>query len=94
MIKNYLISILIGVVLGIAGTVAIINYTKQEVKLACPQPVCPKCPPSIEVEKLKDFRGKFVLNQTYEIGGDSLLRINLLKDIETLLMKQKISRCK
>jgi hypothetical protein len=94
MIKSYLISILIGVILGIAGTITMIHYTQKEVKLSCPPPVCPKCPASIEVEKLKDFRGKFVLNQTYEIGGDSSLRINLLKDIEALLLKQKISRCK
>lgn len=94
MIKNYLISILIGVVLGIAGTTAIIHSTKKEIKVSCPTPICPKCPPSIEVEKLKDFRGKFILNQTYEIGGDSLLRINLLKDIENLILKQKLSRCK
>lgn len=94
MIKNYLISILIGVVLGIAGTTAIIHSTQKEVKLSCPPPVCPKCPVSIDIDKLKDFRGKFVLNQTYEIGGDSSLKTNLLKDIESLIMKQKLSRCK
>lgn len=94
MIKNYLISILIGVVLGIAGTTGIIHSTKKEVTLSCPPAKCPKCPVSIDIDKLKDFRGKFVLNQTYEIGGDSSLRVNLLKDIESIIMKQKLSRCK
>ena len=94
MIKNYLLAILIGMVLGIAGMTAIVNYTKKEVKLSCPPPVCPKCPVSIDIEKLKDFRGKFILNQSYEINGDSSLKANLLKDIESIILKQKISRCK
>ena len=94
MIKNYLLAILIGMVLGIAGMTAIVNYTKKEVKLSCPPPVCPKCPVSIDIEKLKDFRGKFILNQSYEINGDSSLKANLLKDIESIILKQKVSRCK
>jgi len=94
MIKSYIISVLIGIILGIAGMTAIINYTKKEVKLSCPPPVCPKCPVSIDIEKLKDFRGKFVLNQSYEINGDSSLKVNLLRDIEAIILKQKLSRCK
>lgn len=93
--RTILVSILGGIILGISATTAIIHETKQEVKVSCPQPICPKCPPnSIDIEKLKDFRGRFIVNQTYEMNSDSNFRQLIIKDIEQSLLKLKISKCK
>lgn len=91
--KNYLIASLIGLSVGILLTMSFISYTKQEVKVECPQPVCPDNP-SIDFDKVKNFRGELKLNQTYTISTDSNFRELILKDIEDLIKKQKLSRCK
>ena len=92
--KNYLIASLIGLSVGILLTMSFISYTKQEVKVECPQPVCPPCNPSIDFDKVKNFKGELKLNQTYTITTDSNFRELILKDIENLMKKQKLSRCK
>lgn len=93
--RTILVSILGGIIIGISATTAIIHATKKEIRVSCPQPVCPKCPPnSIDIEKLKDFRGKFIVNQSYEISSDSNFRQLIIKDIEQSMMKLKLSKCR
>lgn len=92
--KNYLIASLIGLSVGIISTMSFISYTQPEIKVGCPQPVCPPCNPSIDFDKVKNFKGELKLNQTYTITTDSNFRQLILKDIEELIKKQKLSRCK
>lgn len=92
--KNYFVAGLIGLSVGFAGALSFYRYTEKP----CPVPViptCPKCPPnSIDINKLKDFRGKFIINQTYEVNSDSVSRELIKKDFEDALKNLKISRCK
>lgn len=92
--KNYLVALVLGISIGFAGGVSYFRYTEK------PCPVCPscpsvKCPPnSIDINKLKDFRGKFIVNQTYEINSDSISRELLIKDLKKAMAELKLSRCK
>lgn len=92
--KNYFVAGLIGLSVGFASALSFYRYTEKP----CPIPViptCPKCPPnSIDINKLKDFRGKFIVNQTYEINSDSISRELLIKDLKKAMAELKLSRCK
>lgn len=95
--RNYIISALIGLSLGIGATASFIKYTQPEIKVGCPQPICPeceKCPPVIDFEKVKNFRGELNVKQNYTLNTDSNFRVLIIKDIEELMKKQKLSRCK
>ena len=91
---------LIGVVAGVAGVVGIQRATKPEIKLECPQPVCPefKGPEGnqIDFEKVKNFKGTLRVEQHYHVtmDGDSLFREQLIKDMEVKLKELKLARCK
>lgn len=90
--KNYLVACVIGISLGFAGGLSFYRFTEKP----CPViPTCPKCPPnSIDINKLKDFRGKFIVNQTYEVNSDSVSRELIKKDFENVLKNLKVARCK
>lgn len=93
--KNYIISALIGLSLGIGSTASFIKYTQPEIKVSCPE--CPKpeqCPPVIDFEKVKNFRGELNVKNNYSVNTDSNFRALIIKDIEELMKKQKLSRCK
>ncbi len=95
--KNYIIASLIGLSLGIGSTASFIKYTQPEIKVGCPQAICPeceKCPPVIDFEKVKNFRGELNVRNSYTINTDSNFRALIIKDIEDLIKKQKLSRCK
>jgi len=92
--KNYIISALIGLSVGISATASFIKYTQPEVKVSCPPPVCPPCNPAIDFDKVKNFRGSLILKQTYQIDSDSTFRNLIIKDIQSELSKLKVSRCK
>jgi hypothetical protein len=91
---------LIGAAIGVAGVVGIQRATKPEIKLECPQPVCPefKCPEGnmIDFEKVKNFKGTLRVEQHYHVtmDGDSLFREQLIRDMETKLRELKLARCK
>lgn len=91
--KQYIIAFVLGSALGFSGGLSFFNFTKKEVKVSCP--ACPKCPPnSIDINKLKDFRGKFIVNQTYEINSDSISRQLIIQDMKKVVSDLKVSRCK
>lgn len=100
MIKAYLISAVIGMIAGGAATLGITKSVKPEIKLECPEPVCPefKCPDQVGVdfEKVKNFKGTLKIDQHYHVNvsGDSLFRELLIQDMEAKLNQLKLARCK
>jgi len=91
--KNYIMAFVLGASLGFGGGLSFFNYTKKEVKVSCP--ACPACPPnSIDINKLKDFRGKFTINQTYQVNSDSISRELIIQDMKKVISEVKLSRCK
>jgi hypothetical protein len=88
--------LIIGMVIGGAGVAGLMKYTRQEIKIPpCPQPPACNCPPTanvIDIDKLKNFKGQFRIEQHYhvEMDGDSLFMERLKKEFNNL----KIVRCK
>ena len=82
---------------GSYGTMQITKATKPEIKLECPQPVCPefKCPEGnyIDFEKVKNFKGTLKIDQHYHItaSGDSLFSKKMVDDI-TIHLREEIAR--
>ena len=96
---KYAVIIMVSFAAGFASMVGVGKLTKQEIRVECPQPVCPefKCPGnSIDFEKVKNFKGTLKVEQHYHmvVSGDSLFREELGKDIETKLNNLRVSRCK
>jgi hypothetical protein len=85
---------------GSYGTMQITKATKPEIRLECPQPVCPefKCPEGnyIDFEKVKNFRGTLKIDQHYHItaNGDSLLVKKIIEEMNVELAKIRLARCK
>lgn len=101
-LSKFLAPTLIGIVLGVGGILGLQHLQpKPEVKVECPQPVCPqpKCDCSgnaIDIEKLKGFKGTFSINQHYhvEMNGDSLVVKKIISEMEAKLKELRLARCK
>ena len=91
-----ILPVIIGLLLGGAGTATLIKYITPEVKPcpACPSLTCPPQQQALEVEKLKNFKGTIKIEQHYEVAmnGDSLFIVNFIKEIESKGLK--VVRCK
>lgn len=83
---------ILGVLIGIGVTATVIRFTKKEINLSCPQ--CKECPPAFEFDKMKNWRGNFTVKNTYQLASDSAFRELMIKDIEELIKKQRLARCK
>ncbi len=90
-----------GIAAGIGGTLSITKAVKPEIKLECPQPVCPqpKCDCSsnaVDIDKLKNFKGTFSVQQHYhvEMNGDSLVVKAIISEMEAKLNQLRLARCK
>lgn len=99
MITKYLIFVAVGVAIGIGSTLGITKAVKPQMNLVCnPAPCECNCPPTLgsEFDKIKSKYVTLNLNQTYKttMNGDSLFIATLVKEIEALNLKLKISRCK
>jgi hypothetical protein len=94
------IALVVGGGIGSGATLRITKAVKPEIKLECPQPVCPafKCPEGnyIDFEKVKNFRGTLKIDQHYHIqaNGDSLLLEKIIKEMEVKLSQLKLARCR
>lgn len=98
--KIHLIVALISALIGGGIVLGVSKAIKPEIKVECPQPICPqfKCPEgnNIDFDKVKNFKGTLKVEQHYHIvaNGDSLLREKLIADLEAKLNQLRVSRCK
>lgn len=91
--KTYIIVALISLSVGILTTMTVLSYKEVKVEFP-PCPKCKECPPVIDFEKVKNFRGELNVKNSYSINTDSNFRALIIKDIEDIIKKQKLSRCK
>ena len=90
-----ILPVVIGMIIGGAGTLFIGKMIKPEIKLDCPRvPDC-NCPPAVQaldVDKLKNFKGTLKIEQNYqvEMDGDSLFFVKMGSE----LSKLKVVRCR
>lgn len=93
----------IGAFISASSIIGILHYTKQPIKVECPQPqVNVSCPPpkiegnGIDIEKLKNFKGHLHINQQYRItaNGDSLISKRLLDSMRQELSRLRVVKCR
>lgn len=101
-LKFILIAFALGGIAGGGGTLYITKAVKPEIKLECPQPICPECPATLgnEFAKIKSKNVTVQVNQKYimAVNNDSLLIEKISQamrdELQSQLAKQRIAKCK
>jgi hypothetical protein len=108
LIAKFAAPALIGVALGVGGVVGIQRATKQDIKVEVANPsqatldmIAKRLGDleksnSIEIEKMKNFKGTFIVHQHYhvEMKGDSTIVNAIGDEVHKRMNNLKLSRCK
>ena len=99
MVTKTLIFIVIGIVTGSTGTLAIAKLIKPNIKVecpSCPDMICPEQKPcnGIDFDKIKSKNITIQNDQHLTVTGDSLLVDRIVNEIKMEMRALKLSKCK
>jgi hypothetical protein len=98
-IKNPLVALIVGVLIGAASMPIILEKVKKPVEFKCPEPaacICPEQKPcnGIDFDKIKSKALTIHNTQHLTVSGDSLIEQKIKEVIAAEFGKLRLAKCK